>query len=467
MKRILFSLLTLTFAIFALSFLSSCRTTMPAGPAESYKDSIPQPKPSIINIPVEMKLTNLESLLNKQLTGIIYEDSVLTDDNLAIKAWKKENIKLGFDKGQFVYRVPLKLWIKAGWKIEKFGISLSDYREVNAEIALKFKTAVAINKDWTLVTKTVSDGYEWLSSPVLKIGPVNLPITFIADMIIKSNMPTINKAIDEGLKSSLDLKTTAQQAWEEVQKPMLLDEEYKLWLKVSPQAVFASPITVINGVVRQTSAIQGVAECFAGKMPAFVVNPSVPNINPDKKLADNFVVNLLSYTPFDYIDSVSKAMMLNTTYTFGKKSITITGITVYGSSENMIIETNVTGSIKGKLYFQGVPAYRASDSSIVMQNLAFHIDTQSFLLKTANWLYNGGIEKIMQKKMVYPIGADIRETYALVQESITHYDLGEGFYLNGKLTKMEVEQPVLSKGFVVAPLAFEGKVSVVLEEAGK
>jgi hypothetical protein len=101
-----------------------------------------------------------------------------------------------------------------------------------------------------------------------------------------------------------------------------------------------------------------------------------------------------------------------------------------------------------------------------MQNLAFHIDTRSFLLKTANWLYNGGIEKILQKKMVYPVGADIRDTYELVQERVAHYDLGEGFYLNGNLSKMEVQQPVLSKGFVVAPLAFEGKVSVVLEDEG-
>jgi len=463
MKR----LVTLTFLLYTFSFLFSCRTTMPVKPSESYTDSVPQAKPSLINIPVEMRLSSLENLLNKQLTGIIYEDTTLTDDNLAIRAWKKENIKLSFDKGQFVYRVPLKLWIKAGWKIEKFGISLSDYREVNAEIALKFKTAVAVNKDWTLVTQTVSDGYEWLSSPVLKIGPVNLPITFIADMIIKSNMATINSAIDNGLKSSLDLKATAQQAWEEVQKPMLLDEDYKLWLKVSPQAVYASPITVINGIVRQTSAIQGVSECYVGKMPAYTVNPKIPSITPDKKLADNFIVNIMSYTPFDYIDSVSKAMMLNTTYNFGKKSITITGITVYGRDENMIVETSVTGSIKGKLYFEGVPAYRSADSAIIMENLAFHIDTQSFLLKTANWLYNGGIEKIIQKKMVYPIGSDIRSTYDLVQENIRHYDLGEGFFLNGKLSKLEVQQPFLSKGFVLAPLAFEGKVSVVLEESGE
>lgn len=458
--------LLFAFCLFPLAFLVSCRTTtvMPEKPAESYTSFTSQAQPSLINLPVEMKLTNLEALLNKKLTGLIYEDADLSDDNLAIKAWKKENIRLTFDKGQFVYNVPLKLWIKAGWKIEKFGISLSDYREVNAEIALKFRTSVGINKDWSLSTQTVSDGYSWLSSPVLKIGPVNVPITFIANLIIKSNMETINSAIDEGMKTSLDLKTIAQEAWVDVQKPMLLSEDYKLWLKITPTAAFASPITVINGTLRQTSAIQGVAECFIGSQPAYTVNSKIPDISPLTRPNDNFVVNIMSYTPFYYIDSISKAMLLNTSYKFGRKSITITGISVYGSDEKMIVETDVTGSIKGKLFFEGMPAYRAEDSSIVVNNLVFHVQTGSFLLKTANWLYNGGLEKIMHKKMVYAIGPEIQSTFSMIQDNIKHYELGEGFYLNGKLDRFEVLQPGLSKGFVLAPLKFEGKLSVALED---
>ncbi|MBK7214071.1 MAG: DUF4403 family protein [Bacteroidales bacterium] len=120
--------------------LSSCKTAfIPEQPVESYQSYIYKPKPSLINVPVEMKVSELETFLNRQLTGLIYEDNSLEDnggDNLMVKAWKKDLIKLNFDKGQFIYTVPLKLWIKAGWKIEKFGISLSDYREVNAEISL-------------------------------------------------------------------------------------------------------------------------------------------------------------------------------------------------------------------------------------------------------------------------------------------------------------------------------------------
>ena len=186
-----------------LVIFMSCKTTSltTEKPAESYSPYYYQPVPSAISIPVEMKVSALEALLNRQLNGLIYADTSLDDnggDNIMVKAWKKDNIKIGFENGQFIYRVPLKLWIKAGWKIEQFGIKLSDYRELNAEIALKFRSAVTVNKDWSVTTITTSDGYDWLSKPTLRIGPVDLPITFIADMIIKYNTQTINAAIDAG-----------------------------------------------------------------------------------------------------------------------------------------------------------------------------------------------------------------------------------------------------------------------------
>ena len=126
---------------------------------------------------------------------MIYEDNSLDNNggyNLMYKAWKKEDIKIAFNNDLLTYRVPLKLWIKAGWKIEKFGYSISDYREINAEIALKFHTKLTLNPDWSITTQTVSDGYEWLSSPVLKMWPVDVPITYIANLILDYNQKTIS-----------------------------------------------------------------------------------------------------------------------------------------------------------------------------------------------------------------------------------------------------------------------------------
>jgi len=459
---------TIYILFFAVLLFQSCKpgSLTTEKPEEKYTAFDYVPLSSTINLPVEMKVSALETLINKQLTGLIYEDNSLDDnggDNLMFKAWKKENIKLGFENGKFIYRVPLKLWIKAGWKIEQFGISLSDYREMNAEIALKFQTSVTINKDWTLTTVTTSDGYEWLSKPTLKIGPIDLPITFIADLIIKYNTETINSAIDEGLVQSLDMKSTAQQAWTEIQKPILLDEEYSLWLRIYPKSISALPISGTKGIIKQTSSIQGIAECFTGKKPPSVINPVLPEITSLQTPGEGFIANVASYIGYHYLDSVTRLVLVNTKYAFGKKNITITGVSVYGSENKMIIATDVTGSIKGKLYFSGVPEYRAADSSIILKSLEFSVQTKNVLLKSASWLANSGIEKMISKNMSYPIGADIRETYTLMAESLKKFDLGEGFYITGTLSGIEVQQPTLVPAGIIAPVCIKGKVSMKLD----
>jgi len=445
----------------------SCRSTLTTvKPAEKYDDFNYQPVSSVISLPVEIKTASLEALLNKQLTGLIYDDNSLDNnggDNVMVKAWKKDNIKLNFEKGQFIYRVPLKLWIKAGWKIEKFGLSLSDYREVNAEIALKFHTSVTLNKDWTVTTLTGSDGYEWLSTPTLKIGPVDVPITFIADMIIKYNTQTINKAIDDGFKQSLDLKTNAKKAWEELQKPMLLSKDYGLWLRVSPKTVSALPIGGGNGIIKHTTSIEAVTECYSGKQPAQKINPVLPDLVISNKLNDEFVANVVAYAGYPYLDSITKRMVNNTTYNFGKRSITITSVSLFGNDSKMIVAADVKGSINGKIYFAGVPAYREADSSVVLKDVQFAIQTKNVLLKSASWLANSGIEKLLAKKMVFPIGPQLRSTYDMMAQSLKKYDIAQGFYLTGTLNTIQVMQPVLSPAGIIAPLSIKGKLALKLD----
>jgi len=462
------SIINVSLFFFAILVIQSCKTSsIPTDkPAENYTPYSYEPVPSTISLPVEMKTASLEAIINKQLTGLIYADTSLENnggDNLMVKAWKKDNIKLGFENGQFIYRVPLKLWIKAGWKINQFGISLSDYRELNAEITLKFHSSVTVNKDWSVTTVTASDGYEWISKPTLKIGPVDLPITFIADMIIKYNMQTINSAIDAGLEQSLDLKSNAKQAWIEMQKPMLLSPEYGLWLRVSPKSVSALPITGGKGIIKHTSSVQGVAECFTGKQPPSKINPVLPNLVTVNKLSDDFLANVVSYISYAYLDSITRTMLINTTYDFGKKKIKITGVSVYGNENKMIIATDVTGSINGKLYFAGKPEYRIADSSIILKDLQFSIQTKNILVKSASWLANSGIEKIIGKNMSYPIGGEIRETYDMMVQSLKRYEFGEGFYLTGTLSGLEVQQPVLAPDGIIAPVSLRGKLAVKLD----
>jgi hypothetical protein len=458
-----YKLLQTGFLLSIILGLGSCKTTEPLRPTESYVTPDYKPQVSTISLPLEMDMKSVETLLNQKLTGLIYEDNSLDNnggDNLMVKAWKKDNIKIALNNNQLSYQVPLKLWIKAGWKIEKLGISLSDYREMNAEIALKFKTNITLNPDWTISTKTESDGYDWISSPVLKIGPVNVPIKFIADLILQYNLKTISKAIDDGMKESLDLRPYAKQAWVDVQAPVNLSPEYSLWLAVQPTDVLAMPLSGKNGKIRQVAAIQSLVMCSIGKKPEMNSVSKLPDLRIVNKIDENTVVNMVADIPYTYVDSISQQNLLRKTFAEGKKSITINSIKIYGNDNEMIVQTEVSGSMTGKLFFRGKPVFNKPDSSIRISNFDFEVHTKNVLVKSAGWLLKGGIKSSIEKRCVYPVGANIKETQAAIQQSMTHYPLSNGFYLAGKVDNFEVQELYLTPGSIKAAVSLQGKVRI-------
>ncbi|MEI6749395.1 MAG: DUF4403 family protein [Bacteroidales bacterium] len=443
--------------------LGACKTIEPTRPPETYLTPDYKPQISTICLPLEIDITAVETMLNKQLSGLIYEDNSLDNnggDNLMVKAWKKDNIKIAFANDQLSYRVPLKLWIKAGWKIEKFGMSISDYRELNAEIALKFRTKITLNPDWSIGTKTESDGYEWISSPVLKIGPVDVPITFIADLILQYNLKTVSAAVDKGFKESLDLRPYAKQAWTDVQAPVNLSPEYRLWLTVQPTDVQAMPLMGKNGKIRQVAAIQSLVMCSIGKQPEIKVNPKLPDLRIVNTLSENTIVNMVADIPYVFIDSISQKNLLHKTFTEGKRSITINNISVYGNDNEMILQTEVTGSLTGKLYFKGKPVFNKADSSIRISNFDFEVRTKNVMVKSAGWILKGGIKSAIEKKCVYPVAKQISETQEAIQQSIAHYRLANGFFLTGKVDNFEVQQLYLTPGSIKAAVSLHGKVRI-------
>ncbi len=460
-KRLLVNTVVL---LSVLMWSGACNAQETPRPTESYLTPDWQPQPSTITLPVEMDIKTVEKMLNKQLSGLIYEDNSLDDnggDNLMYKAWKKEDIKIALNNDLLTYRVPLKLWIKAGWKIEKFGYYVADYREMNAEIALKFNTKLTLNPDWTISTLTESDGYEWISSPVLKVGPVDIPITYIANLILAYNQKKINSAIDKGMKESLNLRNYAQQAWTDMQVPINLSPEYKLWLTLQPTEALAMPISGKNGKIRQVASIRSLLICSIGNKPVVKSNPQLPNLKITNTLTDNTVMNLVSDIPYTFIDSISRKNLIDKTFKEGKRSITIKALNIYGKDKLMIVETTVIGSINGKLYFSGIPVYSKADSTIRISDLDYELKTKNILIKTASWLAKGGIINAISKHLIYPVGAELRETQNVIQKNITHYTLPNGFYLTGKVDHMEVQQLYLTPNSIKAAIGIQCKVKIL------
>lgn len=437
-------------------------------PTENYLNLEYKPKPSTILVPVEIDVKSVETLLNKELNGLIYEDKSLTNnnnDNLLLKVWKRDNFKIDMEGDQLSYRIPLKIWAKAGFKFEKLGITLSDYRDFNIEIALKFRTKVTLNKDWSLTTKTISDGYDWISQPTVNIAGYNMPIKFVADAILKANQGKVSNEVDNAIKAKIDIKSMASAPWKMVQKPFKISDEYKMWLKITPTEVYSQPLLCKNNKIRNIIGFQTITETYIGKEPAYKISGTPSQLNISNKVDDGFEINVLSDIPISEVNTQARKYLLGKTFENGKKKITINEIKLYGSDGKIIIETDVTGSLNGKLYFTGVPYYDASDSTIRVKDFNFEMHTKNALLRSANWLMHANFVSMINKRLEFPLKSNIIDARKMIQASLANYDMGMGTTLKGRLDDLNVEGVLLTKESIKASIVFKGKLNILINPA--
>jgi len=453
--------------LFALSsILMSCKSLKIQRPEEAYVSPEYSPKSSVINLPFYINLIDIQNSINKKFSGLLYEDNSLEDndfDNIMVKAWKKEDFYINYENNQLWYRIPLKLWIKAGYKIEKFGLKVADYREINAEIALKFKTTFFINKDWTITTYTVSDGYEWLSTPVIKIGPVDVPIKFIANSILKKNQSLISNEIDKAIKQKFSLRKYIQDIWLIMQKPIKINNEYNLWLKLNPQEISSTPIISQNGKIKISMGVKSLVESYMGEEPKVIPNTGLPDFKIVKALDNNFVINLMADISYKSADTLAKQFLKGKTFTQDKKSVTVTDINVYGNNNKMIIGATLAGSLNGIVYFTGKPIYDSATASIKIKEIDFELETKNTLLKTATWLLHNRFIKMIEPSLVFPMGDKLTQSKALIQKELSNKYVTKNILLNGHLKDLKIENIFLTPESIKILLSFNGNLTLTFE----
>ncbi len=445
---------------------SSCSTMKVAKPSEEYNAPKYTPQPSVINLPLSVNIIDIQNKLNKQFSGLIYNDDSYennNNDNIMVKAWKKEDFKLNYSDDGMWYRIPLKLWIKAGWKVSKLGITLSDYREVNAEIALKFKTKFTINKDWSFTTVTTSDGFEWLSTPVMKIGPIDVPITSVASMILKANKDKLTKEIDNAVKQNFSLKKYVQDMWVTMQKPIKVSDTYNLWLKLNPQQFSATPLINQNGKLKISLGIKTIIETYMGDEPKQNINNTLPDFVQAKTFDNTFVINLMSEVTYKSADSLAKQYLKGKTFTQGKRTVTVTDIKVYGNNDKMVIGTTLKGSINGTIYLTGVPVFEQETQTVKIKDIDYDMQTKNKLLKTADWLMHGTFVKMIEPSLTMPIGDKLEESRKMIQSQLTNNHLTKNILLNGTLQNLSIENIFLTPESIKVLVNLKGSLAVDFE----
>lgn len=462
MRKIISRALSYSFIAF---FAISCGAPLNIErPAESYLPSAIAPALSELPLTVDIDVKKLEKSVNRKLTGLIYSGDSLMERDLSVKVWKVQDFSFTINNNTIVYRLPLKVNAKYRWKVEKFGLSVSDEYEATGTISLSFKTSLFINKDWKLFARTESIGYQWIEEPKLSIGTVKLPVTKIADIALKNSQESITKSVDKALSDAVKLQNQVKLAWEMVQKPIQINPENNIWIKLTPKDIFVSPFVSKNNILTLAFAFVSQVESVAGSEPAAGESVPLPMFKQITRPPQPFNLNIAADVTYERLASITKSQLVGKTFTEGKRSITINDLMLYSSDGKVIVAADVTGSIKGRIYFAGKMAYNQTTNMLEVVEPDFDIKTKSVLLKSANWLLHGLILKKITPYLSYNVSDALESAKKEANKQLAKYEVYQGVSLTGALDNLSVTEVSMVPGAVRIKANLRGNVALKVDE---
>ncbi len=448
--------------IISCVFFAACKSTLKTvKPAEAYVPRVSYDKQvSVINIPIEMPVAELEKQINKYITGIIYEDKSFKDndgDNLKCVVKKYSPIKMDAMENRIKITLPLDI----SGSYYKLG-AVVDFK---GTLSATYVTSITFLDDWKLKTVTKSNGYEWIKSPKVDMGLFDMPVTWVADAAIKGQQDYINKTIDDCIKEYVDLKELTKPAFEALAQPFNVSEAYKTWFKITPLEALITQLNAADKKIKFTMGLKANTETFIGDKPSSVdLSKGVPMVAA-KELAKDFSIGLVAVTSYATASKILEEQFVTSGYEYkeGKYHIKFTKMNLYGQNTKMVIEVGMIGSVNGDVYLVGTPYYDVATRSIRMKDLDFEVDSKKKLLKAANWLGHGKIIKIMNQYMVFPIGDQLDVSKKDAQAYFTNYQPVKGVTINGKLEKLEASDIYLIQDAIIALISVGGNINVRLD----
>ncbi|KAF2329463.1 DUF4403 family protein [Flavobacterium daemonense] len=462
---------TSIFALFTTAaILFSCSTSQKLETLKPEPDDasplVYDANPSFINLPITVKLSDIENQTNSILNGLIYEDNNIEDDDIEMKIWKQAPIKIQNDPAALDKKIktvlPLKATIKYRIGTKKLGVELYDTREFNLNGVITLSSDVALT-NWKLNTKTEFKSLDWNESPTMTVFGKNVPITYLVNPAISIFKSKIEKKIDEAIEKSMDFKPNILSALEKICTPFQMSDTYESWLRIVPIEVYSTNARLKNDSFLLDMGMKCNMETIVGKQPESKFNANKIVLKPVTKIPNQISANIAAISTYTDASKIMTKNFADQEFGSGSKKITVKNVAIWHKDGKMVIALDVLGSINGTLYLNGFPQYNPQTKEIYFDKLDYVLDTKSKLMRTASWLGQGYILRKMESSCRYSIQPNLEEGKKSMASYLKNYSPMPGVFVNGKMEDIQFDKIQLTNQAIIAFIKINGTVNVSVD----
>lgn len=415
---------------------------------------------SFINLPINVKLKDIENQTNIALSGLIYEDNTIEDDDIEMKIWKQAPITILTDKGQKIKTIlPLKAVIKYRIGTKKMGVEMYDTREFYLDGIVTLLSDVSLS-NWKLNTKTELKSLDWNESPTMTVFGKNVPITYLINPGIKLFKSKIENKIDDVIAKSLDFKPNVLSALEKICTPFLMNDAYESWLRIVPIEIYSTNAKLKNDAFVLDMGMKCNMETLIGKQPESKFNPNKISIKSVSKIPEDITANIVAISTYAEASKIITKNFYGQEFGSGSKKVKVQKVAIWHKNGKMIIALDLLGSVNGTIYLSGFPKYNEQTKEIFFDQLNYVLDTKNKLMRTANWLAEGIVLKKIEQSCRYSLKPNLEEGQKSMMTYLKNYSPMQGVFINGKIDEIQFQKIQLTNQAIIAFIKVKGLVNV-------
>lgn len=419
--------------------------------------------PSYINLPIDVKLKDIENQTNFYLNGLIYEDNIIEDDNIEMKIWKLAPITITNEQNNGSEKIktilPLKAIVKYRIGTKTMGVELYNTKEFSLNGIVTLSSAVNLN-NWRLNTKTELKSLDWSESPTVSIMGKNLPVTYLVNPAVKIFKNKIEKSIDDAIEKSMDFKPNVLAAIEKICAPFKMNDNYESWLRIVPIEIYSTAAQLKNDSFLLQMGMKCNMETLIGQQPETKFEASKITLKPVPKIPNQITANIIAVSTYGDASKIIRKNFAGQEFTSGSKKVTVQDVTIWHKSGKMVIALDLLGSLNGTVYLAGFPKYNEQTKEIYFDQLEYVLDTKNKLLRTANWLAQGFVLKKIQESCRYSIKPNLDGGKKTMLNYLKNYSPMPGVFVNGKMEDIKFKKIELTNNAILAFIKINGEINV-------
>ncbi len=458
------------FFVLICSLLMSCSTSQKIDTLKPEPDDaspiVYKNTPSFINLPISVKLKDIENQTNSLMNGLIYEDTNIEDDDIEIKIWKLAPITIQNGNTTAENRIktvlPLKANIKYRVGTKTMGVELYNIREFNLNGVITLSSEVALT-NWQLKTKTTLQSFDWNESPTMTVFGKNVPVTYLINPTIQVFKSKLEKKIDESIEKSMDFKPNVLTALEKICTPFQMNEAYESWLRIVPVEIYTTAAKLKNDSFLMQMGMKCNMETLIGQEPISKFDSNKIVLKPVTKIPNQISANIVAISTYQDASKIIRKNFIGQEFTSGTKKVKVQDVAIWHKEGKMVIALELLGTINGKIYLAGFPQYDEKTKEIYFDQLDYVLDTKSKLLRTANWMAQGIVLRKIQESCRYSIQPNLEEGKKTMMDYLKNYSPMPGVYVNGKMDDIQFDKIELTKNAIIAFIKVNGEINVAVD----